>query len=419
MKKCCLLIALGCQFWLSKAQNFGLEYESNTTEYISTLENIIVEQETYLVNLIDSLYQNFIPINLNEGWNTIGYTISTPTNVAAALFEIHESIEVIKNNDGQVYIPQFSFNGIGDFTPGQGYQLKMLTPIASFAFTTQTPTPNIQFIIEGCTENTAPNYWFLANFDDGTCLIDLDNDSIYDIYEIAGCQDENACNYESNATDPDFCLYPDFGFTCNGFCIEDSDLDLVCDPFEIVGCLDSEACNYNPETTEIINCIYPETYYDCDSLLTVNIGDEVFGGIVFHINSDLKSGLVVSSSDQSNSSNWGCQGTEINGANLHTIGSGEQNTTEILNDCTQNNIAAEICTELILNGYDDWYLPSKDELNLIYVNLHSVGLGNFSSIYWSSSQYSEFFAWIQNFNAGSQNYDGKYANRHVRAIRSF
>jgi hypothetical protein len=67
MKKCCLLIALGCQFWLSKAQDFGLEYEMNTTEYIITLENIIVEQETYLVNLIDSLYQNYIPINLNEG----------------------------------------------------------------------------------------------------------------------------------------------------------------------------------------------------------------------------------------------------------------------------------------------------------------------------------------------------------------
>ena len=49
----------------------------------------------------------------------------------------------------------------------------------------------------------------------------------------------------------------------------------------------------------------------------------------------------------------------------------------------------------------------------------AIEIGEFESIYWSSTQQSDFFAWIQNFNAGSQNYDGKYANRKVRAIRSF
>jgi len=419
MKKCCLLLAFGCQFFVSVSQNIGPYYLTDSAEYISTLEELLYEQETHFSNLIDSIGNNPINITLSDGWNIIGYTLTITQNVAAALYPIHEDLIIIKDNEGSVYLPEFSFNSIGDFTPGMGYQLKMNAAVASFAFSAENISEEYPFIIDGCTNPNAPNYWPLANNDNGSCLVDTDNDLIYDVNEIPGCQDENGCNYNPLATDPDVCLYPDPGYNCENNCINDSDEDLTCDEFEIEGCLDINACNYNENTTELTECIYAENYYDCNDFLTVEIGDEVFGGMVFYISEDLKTGLVVSPSNQNDAANWGCQGDLIDGANNDEIGFGLQNTLDIINDCGQDNIAAKICDELVLNGFDDWYLPSKDELNLIFTNLHNQGLGNFSSIYWSSTQYSNLFAWLQNFNGGSQNYDGKYANRQVRAVRSF
>ena len=86
--------------------------------------------------------------------------------------------------------------------------------------------------------------------------------------------------------------------------------------------------------------------------------------------------------------------------------------------------AAKKCLDYSYGGYDDWFLPSKDELNLMYHNLQKQGLGSFAndsySYYWSSSEYDIYGAWRRNFNGGSQ--DNIY-NRHnevyVRAVRAF
>ncbi len=78
-----------------------------------------------------------------------------------------------------------------------------------------------------------------------------------------------------------------------------------------------------------------------------------------------------------------------------------------------------------VNGvvYDDWFLPSKDELKLLYTILCSLTtpLGNFiTSVYWSSSEYSSYGAWSQSFNDGSQSYNYGRSNRYyVRPIRAF
>ena len=62
----------------------------------------------------------------------------------------------------------------------------------------------------------------------------------------------------------------------------------------------------------------------------------------------------------------------------------------------------------------------KDELNLMYVNLHKKDIGNFvDGFYWSSSEFDRNDAWLQKFNDGYQNGDNKYANLRVRAIRTF
>lgn len=83
--------------------------------------------------------------------------------------------------------------------------------------------------------------------------------------------------------------------------------------------------------------------------------------------------------------------------------------------------AARICIELSQGGYSDWYLPSLDELQLVYDNLHNNGLGGFSSsAYWSSTEYSDGSAWALYFDKGKKDWYSKSNGKtFVRAIRSF
>ena len=70
--------------------------------------------------------------------------------------------------------------------------------------------------------------------------------------------------------------------------------------------------------------------------------------------------------------------------------------------------------------YGDWYLPSKDELNEMYVNLHLEGVGGFASAYyWSSTEINVYNAWIQSFGYGNQYGNNKNYSYYVRAIRTF
>jgi len=69
-------------------------------------------------------------------------------------------------------------------------------------------------------------------------------------------------------------------------------------------------------------------------------------------------------------------------------------------------------------GYDDWYLPSKEELNQLYLNRSAVG-GFASGVYWSSSEINAYGAWIQGFVSGNQNYNFKNVEWRVRPVRAF
>ncbi len=91
----------------------------------------------------------------------------------------------------------------------------------------------------------------------------------------------------------------------------------------------------------------------------------------------------------------------------------------MINGCS-NSIANWVDT-LTLNGYSDWFLPSKDELNEIYQNLHIQGLGNFTvSVHHSSTKNNIIDHWIQNFDNGVQNgVNNQYSNAYIRAVRAF
>lgn len=127
------------------------------------------------------------------------------------------------------------------------------------------------------------------------------------------------------------------------------------------------------------------------------------------------------------------EGTNIMvGGTDTTIGNGEANTAALTaamgstayssSTGTEKAVyAAKICEEYTGGGNDDWFLPSKDELNLMYQNLKVQGLGGFSAVgfYWSSSEGSEDGAWYQKFGTGSQLDNYRFIEYRVRPVRAF
>jgi hypothetical protein len=161
---------------------------------------------------------------------------------------------------------------------------------------------------------------------------------------------------------------------------------------------------------------------------TFGIGQSYQGGKIAYIDSTGLHGLIASNVDES-PAQWGCWSTWIttSGSGPYYgvgIGSGAQNTIDIMNGCATASIAARICGNLVLNGYSDWYLPSKNELYQLYNNRAAIGGFNTSASgtsawYWSSTEYNANNAYILDFYNGSQPYDGKNNSRKFRPVRTF
>ncbi len=173
------------------------------------------------------------------------------------------------------------------------------------------------------------------------------------------------------------------------------------------------------------------TAYGNQQTFTTNnlnaIGQSYQGGIIAYFlqpgdmgyDVNVKHGLIASPSDQSTGTQWGCYGIGIAGADGIAIGTGAQNTIDIMNGCSTAGIAARLCGDLELGGYSDWYLPSKDELNQLYIN--RVAIGGFGiNYYLSSTQNGYNHAVFQYFTNGTQNYYQKnLCCDSVRAVRAF
>jgi hypothetical protein len=106
------------------------------------------------------------------------------------------------------------------------------------------------------------------------------------------------------------------------------------------------------------------------------------------------------------------------GATGTALGTGQTNTTAIVEAQGVGSYPASICNDLVLDGYDDWYLPSKDELNKLYINKGVIG-GFQNVAYWSSSESDRFDSGAQNFFDGTQFNTDKGNPFRVRAVRSF
>ncbi|MGV7225249.1 MAG: hypothetical protein ACQ9MH_27510 [Nitrospinales bacterium] len=147
------------------------------------------------------------------------------------------------------------------------------------------------------------------------------------------------------------------------------------------------------------------------------IGDEgPAGGIVFHVSG---CGGLEAAPPKIQSAPWGCSGMEINGADGTSVGTGAQNTAEILTDCSETGIAAEIAGNYELNDYKDWFLPSIDELNLLYLQREVVGIVSITGSVWSSSEHSSGNAWGQLIPSGLLFHGPKVQKNIVLPIRAF
>jgi hypothetical protein len=154
------------------------------------------------------------------------------------------------------------------------------------------------------------------------------------------------------------------------------------------------------------------------------------GGYIFYDKGSYSNGwryLEVAPLSTEAQKEWGSYGTLIGGTGTG-IGTGQSNTTKIvtwLNSHPETDRAAQLCDALVVNNgvtYSDWFLPSKDELNLMYTNLKVFGVSGFADYsYWSSSEVSADNAWYQNFSNGSQYhyFNSKPFTFRVRAVRAF
>ena len=140
------------------------------------------------------------------------------------------------------------------------------------------------------------------------------------------------------------------------------------------------------------------------------------GGVVFWTTADGLSGLEAAPYDQG-SAEWGCSGIATSAVGT-AVFAGSANTTNILVACGETSVAARLAANFTQNGYDDWYLPSLDELNQLYLQRALVG-GFANDVYWSSSESTDTRANIQDFTDGSQDTETKSFETGVRAVRSF
>jgi hypothetical protein len=151
----------------------------------------------------------------------------------------------------------------------------------------------------------------------------------------------------------------------------------------------------------------------------LTIGDTYAGGLVFYLDSTNLHGYVCAESNQGYTQ-WGCNSTNVTGAAGTAIGTGQANTAAIVATGCAAGYAANICSDLVLNGYSDWFLPSREELRLMALNLGASGAGDFGTDqYWSSTQSGTNYAVSVNMTDANTYTYYKDNFKPFRAIRAF
>ncbi len=165
-----------------------------------------------------------------------------------------------------------------------------------------------------------------------------------------------------------------------------------------------------------------------DGTVLVYVGKFYEGGVIFYLDG-IGGGLICAVNDQDGGSGiqWYNGSYTITGATGTAIGTGQSNTTAIINNQGAGSYAAIVCDNYTAGGYADWFLPSKDELNEMYINKAAIdvtaiangGSGFASAFYWSSTEANNGYAWGQYFDYGGQSNYSKSNPHRVCAVRAF
>jgi hypothetical protein len=161
------------------------------------------------------------------------------------------------------------------------------------------------------------------------------------------------------------------------------------------------------------------------------IGEEFGGGVVFHLWKDasgVEHGLIIDKTDLSAAQVWSNVDQTGIGSSAQSNWDGSSNSNAIVGQAGHNSSAASICLNSTNGGQSDWYLPSIQELNMLWNNYYTVARSLtqisgatqlLTSTYWSSTENDNGYAWFFNFNYGNVDYYFKYYTYYVRAVRAF
>jgi hypothetical protein len=144
-------------------------------------------------------------------------------------------------------------------------------------------------------------------------------------------------------------------------------------------------------------------------------------GIVFYVTDGGLHGLEVAPVDQSTGAAWSNITDETIGTTGTAIGTGSANTDAIIGQSGHTASAAQICRDYNGGGLTDWFLPSFDEIGLMYSNLKVNGIGGFADeSYWCSSEYNYISsAFCKSFVTIYYAQEPKSNTNRVRAVRAF
>ena len=189
------------------------------------------------------------------------------------------------------------------------------------------------------------------------------------------------------------------------------------DAYTLRGVAKRKLKDYDGEVEDLYYPPIPKTDTVSADDIELSLGMKLQGGYVFYLDDTGKHGLIAAENDAPQRMSWGCNRFPIGANNLTD---GMPNTKLILKSC-QYPSAASVCAELHVQDYNDWYLPSIDELALLYDGrryVPTIGGGD----YMSSTEYFKNGndCWAIHFAKGGERY--RYNKRFkysVRAIRKF